>query len=91
MTTAPNIPEGYRLDAHQRLVPLAHIEPSDLLRDQLVTKLVERAKPIKETLAVFREQAFADIDANTRGYIRIYERVGTTDRYEPINLDLSKA
>lgn len=29
--------------------------------------------------------------ATTRNYIRIYERVGNTDRYEPINLDLANA
>lgn len=29
--------------------------------------------------------------ATTRNYVRIYERVGNTDRYEPINLDLANA
>jgi hypothetical protein len=29
--------------------------------------------------------------ATSRNYIRIYERVGNTVRYEPINLDLANA
>ena len=29
--------------------------------------------------------------ATTRNYVRVYQRVGNTDRYEPINLDLANA
>lgn len=61
MTT--QIPEGYRLDALGRLVPVASIKPGDLLRDQLVLNVVERAKVISTLLADFKKQVFGDIEA----------------------------
>ncbi|MEN2425953.1 DUF3164 family protein [Chromobacterium vaccinii] len=53
----------YRVDAKGRLVPLDHIGPIDLQRDELVVELVTKAKGINQGLAEFRDQAFGDIEA----------------------------
>lgn len=63
MTEDINVPEGYRQDAHGRLVPESQIRPIDLARDELVQSLVRGALPLRRSLADFRASAFADIAA----------------------------
>jgi hypothetical protein len=55
---APAIPEGYRLDAKGRLVPVGVIKPIDLTRDELVIELVGRAKKLSQTISAFRNEVF---------------------------------
>lgn len=59
----PSIPDGYRLDAKQRLVPIAHIKEIDLLRDTVVTDIVAKALTINAALAEFRERTSAEVQA----------------------------
>jgi hypothetical protein len=47
-------PQGY-------LVPIEMIKPVDLLRDELVTKLVNNAKTLSGILAKYRGEAFSEI------------------------------
>ena len=57
------IPEGYRIDAQQRLIPEVMIKPIDLARDALVLDLVEKARSASVVLARFKAAAFGDIEA----------------------------
>lgn len=57
------IPAGYMEDAKGRLVPVSSIKPIDMLREQLVTGLVEQAVMLNGMLAEFKRMAFADIAA----------------------------
>lgn len=61
--TEQNIPPGYRSDTQGRLVNEKQIRPIDLTRDALVQELVAKAKPLRQQLADYRTQAFADIQA----------------------------
>jgi Protein of unknown function (DUF3164) len=63
MTTQQQIPEGYRIDAQQRLIPETMIKPIDLARDALVLDLVEKARSASVVLAKFKASAFGDIEA----------------------------
>jgi hypothetical protein len=57
------VPEGYRLDALGRMVPVASIKPTDLLRDALVLEAVESAKAIHQHLLDFKARVFGEIEA----------------------------
>ncbi|MCW2264624.1 hypothetical protein M2305_000571 [Gluconobacter cerinus] len=55
-------PDDYMKDSAGRLVPRANVKPEDLLPDELVKKLFERARDIRE-LRQFREDADSGIRA----------------------------
>jgi hypothetical protein len=55
-------PEGYMTDSQGRLVPIGMIKPIDLLRDQTVRALIQRAKDLNEQMVNFKADAFDDID-----------------------------
>ncbi len=57
------IPAGYRKDAQGRLVPESLIGPIDRMRDDLVLELVKGAEEASESLAAFKQRAFADVAA----------------------------
>ena len=59
MTT--EIPNGYRENARGDLVPESRIKAVDLLRDDLVQTLVERAHTLRQQLQAFRRDAQASI------------------------------
>ncbi|MFT8522733.1 DUF3164 family protein [Gluconobacter oxydans] len=56
-------PDDYMMDSAGRLVPRANVKPEDLLQDELVRKLFEQARTIRETMRQFRETADGDIRA----------------------------
>jgi len=56
-------PDDYMTDSAGRLVPRANVKPEDLLQDELVKKLFERARFIREMMRQFREDADSDIRA----------------------------
>ncbi|WP_295936969.1 DUF3164 family protein [uncultured Xanthomonas sp.] len=57
------IPEGYVQDAQGRLIPLAHVKPIDLARDELVREIVQKAKALNRAIAEFKAGVFGDIEA----------------------------
>ena len=57
------IPEGFRPDAKGRLIPLDTIKPIDLVRDELVLEIIQRAKAASAALAEFKNRTFDDIGA----------------------------
>lgn len=57
------IPQGFRQDAQGRLIPLAHIKPIDLARDELVQEIVQKAKAVSSEIAAFKTGTFGDIEA----------------------------
>ena len=57
------IPDGCRRDDQGRYVPEALIKPTDLLRDELVCEIVEKARPLRQQLADFKQQSMGDIRA----------------------------
>lgn len=66
------VPAGYRKDGRGRLIPEAMVKPIDLARDEMVSVLVAGAKAQRESLAVFKRQAFersrAFLDLSARQY-----------------------
>lgn len=59
-----NMPSAeYRQDAQGRLIPLAHIKPIDLARDDLVQEIARKAKALSAALADFKLATFGDIGA----------------------------
>lgn len=62
-TTTVTIPEGYRKDAHGRLVPVESIKPIDLTRDALVAEIVARATTVNAALRDLRIRTHDDIQA----------------------------
>ncbi|SNY91371.1 Protein of unknown function [Cohaesibacter sp. ES.047] len=62
MTDQIQIPEGFMLNAKGDLVHESNIRAQHLLEDELVNKLIERAKPLNEALSSFRENAISEID-----------------------------
>ncbi|SCY71020.1 Protein of unknown function [Desulfoluna spongiiphila] len=57
------VPEGYMKDMKGHLVPLEQVEELDLMRDDLVKEIVERAKATQKVLADFKVRAMADTAA----------------------------
>ncbi len=60
--TAVQIPPGYIEDSQERLVPLKNVKQIDLDRDKLVRQMIDQAATLHESLAQFRELAFASVD-----------------------------
>lgn len=59
----PQIPDGFRQDAKNRLIPEESIKPIDLARDELVHELVGKAIELHRALAQFKAGAFGDIES----------------------------
>lgn len=57
------IPEGYMIDTQNRLVPIESIKEVDLLRNNLVVELIEKAKSMAGTLSGFKASAMDDFQA----------------------------
>ena len=57
------VPEGYRPDALGRVVPVASIKPTDLLRNTLVLEAVESAKALHQQLLAFKARVFGEVEA----------------------------
>ncbi len=62
MTNPKRIPDGYRQDARGHLVPIESIKEIDLLRDQLVSTIIDRAKGQSGQLSAFKNEIMAQID-----------------------------
>ncbi|OFJ46406.1 sulfate transporter [Janthinobacterium lividum] len=56
-------PDGYKLDAQSRLVPISMIRPIDLTRDALVQEIVTKAATLAEQIATLKAGFFSDIAA----------------------------
>lgn len=57
------IPKGYIMDAHERLVPIKNVKQIDLDRDKLVREIAREAQELHHKLAAFRASANERIDA----------------------------
>ena len=55
------IPEGYRQNANGDLVRIENIKPIDLLRDELVQSIADRAKAMSDNLGAFRAEIMTDV------------------------------
>ena len=60
-TTTPAVPEGYLLNALGHLVPREQVREHDLLRDETVRALAEKALAINKALTDFKSSALTDI------------------------------
>ncbi|MDR5857927.1 DUF3164 family protein [Halomonas eurihalina] len=60
---AQQIPDGYRLDAKNRLIPEDQIKDIDKLRDELVLAIVDRACELRDMLRDFKGDTFTEIEA----------------------------
>jgi len=60
-TTPPAVPEGYLLNALGHLVPREQVREHDLLRDETVRALAEKALAINKALVEFKAAALTDI------------------------------
>ncbi|WP_354624866.1 DUF3164 family protein [Psychromonas sp. MME2] len=58
-----NIPEGYRRNAHGNLVRIENIKQIDLLRDELVLKIAEKAQGLQTLIAEHKAWAMGEINA----------------------------
>ena len=76
MTSIPTpVPDGYKKDAQGRLIPISLVKDVDLLRDELVCEVVEKAKEQSEALTNFKSWVMAEI----RAFVEISaERFGVT-------------
>lgn len=63
MSKPLTIPDGYRQNANGDLVKLENIREVDILRDELVLRIAERAQEKSAELATFRDQVFEEIEA----------------------------
>lgn len=61
-TKTKELPEGYMEDSQGRLVPVEMIKDIDLLRDQVVRRLVVKAQEVTALLTVFKTSAFEEIE-----------------------------
>jgi hypothetical protein len=61
-TTTP-IPPGYMQDPQGRLVPDSMVKEIDRMRNTLVLEIVKMSRSVAETLAVFKNAAFGDIQS----------------------------
>lgn len=57
------VPEGYKEDGSGALRPINTIKQIDLLRDELVQKIVTRATELNALLKAFKDEALAEIAA----------------------------
>ncbi|WP_334469879.1 DUF3164 family protein [Arsenophonus sp. PmNCSU2021_1] len=66
-------PDGYRINALGHMVPVSHIKPIDLLRDELIDSLFTEARQLRHQLAEFKLRAlqrirdFVDLSAAEYG------------------------
>ncbi|MGX8941749.1 DUF3164 family protein [Symbiopectobacterium sp. Eva_TO] len=66
-------PDGYRINALGHIVPVSHIKPIDLLRDELIDSLFTEARQLRRQLAEFKLRAlqrirdFVDLSAAEYG------------------------
>ncbi len=71
--TQKTLPAGYRENAKGDLVPASRIKPIDLLRDELVIKIVEASKQLRELMTEFKLSTmtqladFVDVSAEEYG------------------------
>jgi len=63
VTQTLTIPDGYRQNANGDLVKLENIREVDLLRDELVLRIADRAQEKSAELATFRDQVFEEVEA----------------------------
>ncbi|MPW30481.1 DUF3164 family protein [Agarivorans sp. B2Z047] len=56
-----HIPEGYRENANGCLVPEDQIKPIDLLRDELVLSIIEKAQALREAMTAFKLETMGEI------------------------------
>ena len=56
-TDIPAIPDGYMRNAQGALIPVETIKPQDLLEDELVGALIEKARALNNALAEFKAHA----------------------------------
>ena len=63
MTDKIKIPTGYRMDAKMRMIPDSQIPAYELMRDELVCGIHERAEPIHRALSEFRIDTIEQVDA----------------------------
>ena len=64
--TKQTIPAGYREDDKGRLIREENIKPLDILRDELVTSIINQAKEVRSQIAGFRKKAESDIETFIR-------------------------
>lgn len=64
--TKQTIPAGYREDDKGRLIREENIKPLDILRDELVTSIINQAKKVRSQIADFRKKAESDIETFIR-------------------------
>lgn len=62
MTTI-TLPDGYKLDAQGRMVPISLIRPIDLARDTLVLEIVAKAADMADKVSKLKSTFFSDIAA----------------------------
>jgi hypothetical protein len=61
VTHTPKVPEGYRQNANGDLVLLANIREIDLLRDELVISIANRAQQLSGVLSGFKNEVMDEI------------------------------
>ena len=61
--TENSVPEGYRQNAKGHLVPITEIKAIDLLRDELVLKIAEKALRLQTLIAENKAWAMQEINA----------------------------
>lgn len=61
--TQAQVPDGYKMDAQGRLIPVKMIKEIDLSRDDLVEEIVGKARAISGELDSFKSKALGDIEA----------------------------
>ena len=77
MTNNVKIPDGYRKNALGDLVLIENIKPVDLLRDELVNSIADRAKEKSGELALFRSSVMDEIqDFVTTSAARFKAKMG---------------
>ena len=58
-----DLPEGYRMNAKGHLVPVSEIKAIDLLRDELVLKIAQKAQELQTLIAENKAWAMQEITA----------------------------
>ncbi|MEI6897865.1 MAG: DUF3164 family protein [Psychromonas sp.] len=58
-----NVPEGYRRKANGNIVPISEIKAIDLIRDELVLKIAEKALALQTLIAENKAWAMQEINA----------------------------
>ncbi|HFS8942381.1 TPA: DUF3164 family protein [Enterobacter roggenkampii] len=61
MNNLNGIPEGYRVNAQGHLIPESQVKPLDLLRDEVVLKVVAAASEQHQALAAFKLESMSQI------------------------------